>query len=41
MMGYFGNRVTELHRASVGHITLEGLEKGDSRFLTPEEVAKF
>ncbi len=41
MMGYFGNRVTELHRASVGHITLDGLEKGDSRFLTSEEVAKF
>ncbi|WP_201585120.1 pseudouridine synthase [Psychrobacter sp. HII-4] len=41
MMGYFGNRVTELHRASIGHITLEGLEKGDSRFLTPEEVEKF
>ena len=41
MMGYFGNRVTELHRASIGHITLEGLDKGDSRFLTPEEVAKF
>ena len=41
MMGYFGNRVTELHRASVGHITLEGLEKGDSRFLTSDEVAKF
>ena len=41
MMGYFGNRVTELHRASIGHINLDGLEKGDSRFLTPEEVAKF
>ncbi len=41
MMGYFGNRVTELHRASIGHITLEGLEKGDSRFLTADEVAKF
>ena len=41
MMGYFGNRVTELHRASIGHITLDGLDKGDSRFLTPEEVAKF
>ncbi|MEC5209760.1 16S rRNA pseudouridine516 synthase [Psychrobacter sp. PL15] len=41
MMGYFGNRVTELHRASVGHINLEGLEKGDSRFLTDEEVAQF
>ena len=41
MMGYFGNKVTELHRASIGHITLDGLEKGDSRFLTEEEVAKF
>ncbi len=41
MMGYFGNRVTELHRASVGHITLDGLEKGDSRFLTADEVSKF
>ncbi|WP_201615605.1 pseudouridine synthase [Psychrobacter urativorans] len=41
MMGYFGNRVTELHRASIGHITLDGLAKGDSRFLTAEEVAKF
>ncbi len=41
MMGYFGNKVTELHRASIGHVTLEGLEKGDSRFLTADEVAKF
>lgn len=41
MMGYFGNKVTELHRASIGHVTLEGLEKGDSRFLTADEVANF
>lgn len=41
MMGYFGNKVVELHRASIGHITLDGLEKGDSRFLTPDEVAQF
>ena len=41
MMGYFGNKVTELHRASIGGITLEGLEKGDSRFLTEEEIAGF
>lgn len=41
MMGYFGNRVTELHRASIGHINLDGLDKGDSRFLTEEEVAQF
>lgn len=41
MMGYFGNKVTELHRASIGDITLEGLEKGESRFLTEQEVAHF
>ena len=41
MMGYFGNKVTELHRASIGGISLEGLEKGESRFLTAEEVAGF
>ena len=41
MMGYFGNKVVALHRASIGHINLDGLEKGYSRFLTPEEVAKF
>ncbi|VPQ39713.1 ribosomal small subunit pseudouridine synthase A [Streptococcus pneumoniae] len=41
MMGYFGNKVVELHRASIGHINLDGLDKGDSRFLTAEEVAKF
>ncbi|WP_227428941.1 pseudouridine synthase [Psychrobacter sp. I-STPA6b] len=41
MMGYFGNKVTELHRASIGNITLEGLEKGESRFLTADEVAEF
>ena len=41
MMGYFGNKVVALHRASIGHITLDGLERGDSRFLTPEEVEKF
>lgn len=41
MMGYFGNKVTELHRATVGEITLAGLEKGDSRFLTEAEVASF
>lgn len=41
MMGYFGNKVTELHRATIGGITLEGLDKGDSRFLTEAEVASF
>lgn len=41
MMGYFGNKVIELHRASIGNITLAGLEKGESRFLTAEEINQF
>ena len=41
MMGYFGNKVIELHRASIGNITLAGLEKGESRFLTAEETDQF
>ena len=41
MMGYFGNKVIELHRASIGNITLAGLEKGESRFLTAEEIDQY
>lgn len=41
MMAYFGNKVIELHRASIGTITLDGLEKGESRFLTDEEITQF
>lgn len=41
MMGYFGNKVIELHRASIGNITLAGLEKGESRFLNAEEIDQF
>lgn len=41
MMGYFGNKVIELHRASIGNISLAGLEKGESRFLTAEEIDQF
>ncbi|VWX28870.1 Ribosomal small subunit pseudouridine synthase A [Moraxellaceae bacterium 17A] len=41
MMGYFGNKVIGLHRASIGNITLAGLEKGESRFLTAEEIDQF
>ncbi len=41
MMGYFGNKVIELHRASIGGVTLEGLEKGESRFLTEDEINSF
>lgn len=41
MMAYFGNKVVALHRASIGNITLDGLEKGESRFLTEAEMAQF
>lgn len=41
MMGYFGNKVVELHRAGIGNITLEGLDKGESRYLTADEIAQF
>lgn len=41
MMAYFGNKVVTLHRASIGKITLEGLEKGESRFLTEAEIKQF
>ncbi len=41
MMGYFGNKVIELHRESIANITLDGLEKGDSRFLSEEEISQF
>jgi len=40
MFAALGNRVTELHRHSVGSIELdEMLEPGEYRFLTDEEVA--
>lgn len=39
MFGYFQNEVLALHRASVGPITLAGLELGQSRELTPQELA--
>ena len=37
MFGFFQNEVLALHRVSVGHICLEGLEIGHSRLLTIEE----
>jgi 16S rRNA pseudouridine516 synthase len=37
MFGFFQNEVLGLHRASVGHISLAGLEVGQSRPLTKEE----
>ncbi|MDO4250508.1 MAG: pseudouridine synthase [Moraxella sp.] len=41
MMAYFGNKVIELHRASIGTITLDGLEMGECRFLTKDEIEQF
>lgn len=39
MFGAIGNKVEELHRASIGHIHLdEDLELGEYRFLTDEEI---
>jgi len=39
MFGYFRNEVLALHRVSVGHISLEGLDEGNCRQLTCEEIA--
>lgn len=41
MMAYFGNKVIALHRASIGTITLDGLQMGECRFLSADEVAQF
>lgn len=38
MFGFFQNEVLALHRVSVGHISLEGLEVGRSRLLTTKEL---
>lgn len=39
MFGFFQNEVLTLHRSSVGPLTLEGLELGQSRTLTVTELA--
>ena len=41
MFGAMGNRVTKLHRESVGGVSLGQLKQGEFRELTPEEVASF
>ncbi|ELA09204.1 ribosomal small subunit pseudouridine synthase A [Moraxella macacae 0408225] len=41
MMAYFGNKVIKLHRSSIGMITLDGLQMGECRFLTAEEIEQF
>lgn len=38
MFGYFRNQVLALHRSSVGPLQLDGLELGQSRELTQEEL---
>jgi 16S rRNA pseudouridine516 synthase len=38
MFGFFQNEVLALHRVSVGHIALQGLEEGHSRLLTSSEL---
>ena len=41
MFGAMGNRVTKLHRESVGVVHLDGLEEGEFRELTESEIAAF
>ncbi|MFT7245500.1 MAG: 16S rRNA pseudouridine516 synthase [Candidatus Azotimanducaceae bacterium] len=38
MFGFFQNEVLALHRVSVGHLSLAGLDLGQSRLLTTEET---
>lgn len=38
MFGFLNNEVLELHRISVGHLVLDGLELGDSRVLAEHEI---
>ncbi len=39
MFGHFQNEVLALHRTAVGNIALKGLAVGQSRLLSPQEVA--
>lgn len=41
MMAYFGNKVVQLHRASIANLTLDGLQMGECRFLSPDEIEQF
>lgn len=41
MFGAMGNRVTKLHRESVGGVSLGELGEGEFRELTEEEIACF
>lgn len=41
MLAAVGNHVEDLHRAQIGHLTLDGLNEGEYRALTDEEVEGF
>ncbi len=41
MFGAMGNRVTKLHRESVGEVTLADLQEGEFRELTQAEIDSF
>ena len=41
MFGATGNRVTKLHRESIGAVTLKGLQPGEFRELSADEMAEF
>ncbi len=41
MLAAVGNHVESLHRAQVGHLTLDGLHEGEYRALTDEEIEGF
>lgn len=41
MLAAVGNHVEKLHRAQIGHLTLDGLKEGEYRALTEEEMKGF
>ncbi|MHC5226166.1 pseudouridine synthase [Ignatzschineria sp. LJL83] len=41
MLAAVGNHVESLHRAAIGHLTLDGLHEGEYRSLTDEEIEGF
>jgi 23S rRNA pseudouridine2605 synthase len=40
MFKHFGRLVEKLRRVRIGNVELGSLDKGEFRYLTPEEVAK-
>ena len=41
MLAAVGNHVEDLHRAQIGHLTLDGLKEGEYRLLTEKEIEGF